>query len=512
MARFFERLDELAGIDTNGAARLLDRISFVFLVVMVAAAPHSIAATQIAMGISMAALLGRLIAGPRPSLKLGLIDFGIAAFIVWSVISSLASYEPLVSLDKLRNVALFLIYYLVRWNVRSRQAGIVLALTLVFSSMVNVVWTPVERLIGRGVEIHGLDPNGPLARALLWEGDTLLSANGRRIASPDDLVAALDGSEKVSVAFYRPDFEFAVDVRSADLLAGDDAMSRLGIARWERSHNWRSRGFFRHYVTYAEVLQLIASLVLGLTVAGITRRGSGADGSRFLRAATSTPVMIACLAGVCLSLLLTVTRAPQLGFMVSGALIVLLASSRKFALAAIIIAVPLIFGALLFLQQSRQVGFLDAQDDSTRYRMTMWRDGMRLWTASPRNFIFGVGMDSVKERWREWNMYDGGRMAVLHFHSTPIQLLVERGLPGLLTWLAVLVGWFAALVAGVRRLGSGGRTSFGIVLGGLGGLAGFVVSGLVHWNLGDAVASMNLFLVVGIAIGIVRADGPVTQI
>src|SRR3982750_4857107 len=46
---FFERLDELGGIDREGGiAAWLDRVAFVFLVLMILAAPHSIAATQTA--------------------------------------------------------------------------------------------------------------------------------------------------------------------------------------------------------------------------------------------------------------------------------------------------------------------------------------------------------------------------------------------------------------------------------------------------------------------------------
>ena len=38
----------------------------------------------------------------------------------------------------------------------------------------------------------------------------------------------------------------------------------------------------------------------------------------------------------------------------------------------------------------------------------------------------------------EWNLYDNQGQPMGHFHSTPLQLLVERGLPALLLWLWVL--------------------------------------------------------------------------
>ena len=130
--------------------------------------------------------------------------------------------------------------------------------------MVNVVWTPIERLIGRGVEIHGIAPESPLAKAIIEEGDTLLKANGKKIKTPEDLLAEIEQNEMTKIEFYRPDFYNIVEVKKADLLNGANALERLGIASWKKSHNWRSAGFYGHYATYAEVLQLIASLVFGI--------------------------------------------------------------------------------------------------------------------------------------------------------------------------------------------------------------------------------------------------------
>jgi O-antigen ligase len=205
---------------------------------------------------------------------------------------------------------------------------------------------------------------------------------------------------------------------------------------------------------------------------------------------------------------------------------VTVAGNRKLFLALAAVALPVAIGGLVFLQQSRNVGFLDAKDDSTIYRQTMWRDGIRLWTESPRNFIFGVGMDSTQRYWREWGMFDGGRLPMGHFHSTPVQLLAERGLPALALWLGILCvyGWilwkglksseFRVLGFGLKApvatapgtdtgpvavaSGTDSWVSRGILLGCLGGLVGFFTSGLVHYNLGDQEVAMMFFLLMGI--------------
>lgn len=518
-----EKFDELAGIETeNSAARWLERIAFAFLVLMVLFAPHSIAASQTAWLAGMFVWLIRLFVKPRPKLFRSALDVPLWAFFGWSVVSSCLSYAPDISINKLRGTALFLIFYFVINNLRHFRAVRFLAFALIASCMVNVLWTPVERIIGRGVEIHGVAPNSIFAKAAMIDGDALLEANGRKLKAPEDLVREIEQNETTKVKFYRPDFEFVGDVKRENLLDGASALERLGIESWKKSRNWRSSGFFGHYATYAEVLQLIASLAFGLLIAvfltqrrkdaekddAVTGRHGDAEKDFAVspRLRVTASLLIFCVAAMCLALLLTVTRASQLAFIVSAFSIVFLVN-RKMLLIFAAIILPIAIGGLLFLQQSRQVGFFDAKDDSTVYRQTMWRDGFKLWTQNARNFTLGVGMDSVQRYWQDWNLYDGGRLPRGHFHSTPLQLAVERGFPALLIWLWIVAVYARALWRGLRlRIKESAirhpqsAIEKGIILGALGGLVGFFTSGLVHYNLGDQEVAMVFFLVMGLSV------------
>jgi O-antigen ligase len=89
-----------------------------------------------------------------------------------------------------------------------------------------------------------------------------------------------------------------------------------------------------------------------------------------------------------------------------------------------------------------------------------------------------------------------------HFHSTPLQLLVERGLPALLIWLIVLGIYARTLWKGLKTASSGDLRSRGILLGCLGGIIGFFTSSLVHYNLGDQEVVMVFFLLTGIGVKI----------
>ncbi len=231
-------------------------------------------------------------------------------------------------------------------------------------------------------------------------------------------------------------------------------------------------------------------------------------------------VLLICFAGICLALLLTVTRASQLAFMISAFAIVLLGGNRKIILILAAIALPLIIGGLIFLQTSRNVGFFDSKDNSTTWRETVWREGFDLWTQNPRHFIVGVGMDSQKRFAKQWHLFDDGRLPAGHFHNTPLQLVVERGFPALLLWLWILFVYAKMLICGIQNskfkiqnsekdfaLSTQHSTlAAGVLLGCFGGMIGFFTSGTVHYNLGDSEVAMIFFLLMGLAITISQRD------
>jgi hypothetical protein len=497
--------DTVAGIASDRKiTRFLDRAAYCFLLLLAASAPHSIAATQTAWLAGLLFTVIRLFISPRPRIRFSVVDAALWALFIWTVVTAFTSYDPPTSIDKLRGAAVFLLVYFVRLNLRSLRATGLVVGVLLASSMVNVVWTPVQRAIGRGVEIYGVKADGPLGKARLIDGDTILAVNGKKIRSPEDFVQLLHAEPVSDVLFYRPDFEYTVRVDRSDLLSGTAPTEILGFSNWKKSNNWRSSGFYGHYATYAEVLQLLGSLVIGLLVALI---GFALQRESQRENTTSTRLLIAALASAFalmgFALLLTVTRASQLSLMISSAFIVLVGAGRKWLLIALLVCIPIAAGGLYFLQRSRNVGFFDSADESTRYRKVMVEDGIRIWTDSPRNFVFGVGADSVKRFWREWGMFEGGNMPVSHFHSTPLQLAVERGLPALLLWSILMATYISTLWRSLRSEANN-WLRLGLLFGALGGTIGFLASGIVHYNYGDQEVIMTWYLIMGLALTAAR--------
>lgn len=436
----------------------------------------------------------RLALSQRPTLYRTPVDYALLGFFILTGISSFLSYEPFVSIGKLRAASLFTIVYLFAENVRSRRVLRVLAVTLIASCMINVAYTVFHNACERGVRIQGVAEHSPLWNAGLWEDDTLLEADGRPLNSLQEFVNALSNSPKltVHVKVYRFEFLKFFDVPRDVLQAGATPEERLSIKGWSRGHGVRATGFYGHYTTYAEALQLIASLALGLFIA-LSRKQS-----------LNGALLTIALAGLAFALLLTVTRASWLAFLVSAILIVVAGASRRTMLILAACLVPLILAGLFVLQRTRRVGFFDQKDASVTWRETVWREGFHLLVSKPRHLLVGVGMDSIKRHWRAWGLFDNGNIPVGHMHSTPLQIALERGFPALVVWL-IWLGIYARTLWRLARSDEvGGWIEKGIVLGALGGLAGFFTSGLVHYNFGDSEDAMIFYFIMGLALVVER--------
>ena len=476
-------------------------VGCIFLVALFA--PHSIAVTQTAWLLGLFFWLLRFAFYPRPALFRTPVDYVLFGFFVLSGVSCVFSYSPYVSIGKMRAASLFTIVYLVAQNVRSLRLVHVLALTLIASCMVNVLWTAGQLIVGRGVKVEGVKAESPLAKAVfrtktvtqptpIRSGDIVWEVNGRTVSTPDQLAAELAGGSTISkVKIYRVEWTPELEVPRGSLLPGNNALDQLGITGWSRGRDWRASGFFGHYVTYAEVLQLIASLALGMFLVLPQKK-------------TLLGLLLGvAIAGLVFALAMTLTRASWIGFAVSAALMLALSVSRRTLLIAAACVIPLVLGGVILLQQKRNVGFIDTADQSTSWREMVWREGFELLVSNPRHLLAGVGMDSIKGHWREWGLFDNGRQPIGHMHSNVLQIALERGIPALIVWL-LLLGVYAWTLLRLLR-GSDLAEGRGVALGALGGLAGFFVSGLVHYNWGDSEVVTVFYFIMGLSLVVERS-------
>jgi len=97
-------------------------------------------------------------------------------------------------------------------------------------------------------------------------------------------------------------------------------------------------------------------------------------------------------------------------------------------------------------------------------------------------------------------LFDHGRLPIGHMHPDYLQISLERGVPALIVWL-ILLGIYGRMLWRLRRtMPRENWIERGILFGALGGLIGFMSSGVVHYNWGDSEVVMIFYLIMGLSL------------
>jgi O-antigen ligase len=234
-------------------------------------------------------------------------------------------------------------------------------------------------------------------------------------------------------------------------------------------------------------MQMIALLALGIALAHLRNHGA----NKYFRVALIAALLLTT--GLIFTAMRTVIVA-----LVIGATVIAWRSLRGVYKLVFTFALffVLAFGAVV-VWQTRDRNSLLLGDPSSSLRMQVARVGLSRIPVHP---IFGHGMDAMKLHWNEWG-FPGKDM--LHLHSTPLQLAFDRGLPLLVLWMWMMILFWLTLARAERRAADlSDTTRYGILLGTLGALTGFLVSSLVNYNYGDAEVAMLFWFLMGSAVSI----------
>lgn len=464
---------------------ITERIITFSLVVYALFAPHSIAITQGAFLLGLAAWGVQMGVTRNFKLPHTPADVSILGFFACCVISSFLSYDPLVSVKGLRSPAFFLAFYFICNKVKSARLAGLLAFALVGSCLFNVAYSAVQLGVGRGLRIESIREDSPFANDTLKVGDIILEADDHKVKSLEDLSRIIDSQRgRLRIKFQRS--ESVAEVTLKRKLEGD-GVARLGITT-SPGRNFRVMGFYSHYETYAEVLQLIAALAVGLLIAIPNKKTLAAT------------FLFGAILLLSAALIMTSTRAAMGGLVVATATMAIASSKRRAAIVALVgvlIAAPL---ALLVLEHSRGISVFDPEEGSTAYRLEVWREAFGLIGSHP---LVGIGKGSEGKLRDSLGLYDDGRLPPGHFHSTPIQIATWWGLPALIFYYSFMAIFAVEVWRLCRRLRAGKQWSlFGISLGGLGALVAFNVSSLAHFNFGDGEVVMAFWLLTGLVFAV----------
>ena len=472
-----------------------ERSARFLLILFAAALPHSIAVAQALAGAALLLWAGGHLARSQRTARTPL-DLSILLFVGATVLAAVFSLEPSVSVSKLGRTALILIVPLAAGLIASRRQAIVLALVLVASAGVGALVTLGEKALGRGVDVVEIARDSPL-RGRVRPHDVLLECDGQAIRGPahfEELLARHDRSRPLRCEGMRAGmlpFAFKLGPKRFPREPGPDGWGyRVKVGR-----GLRARGTYSHPVTYAEVLLQLTALLGGLWLA-CPRKTSRAGAALFFAGL----LLLAALAA-------TFTRASWAALAVAGLAMLGMRLGWRWSLLMLGPAATALVGANQLLVRWRGVGFYNPADTSIQYRWMMWEDGWRLIREHP---LLGIGMDSVLSRWQELGLRAYQQFGLVsHFHSTPIQIAVERGLLGLAAWLLLMVLYLRLLAQlALRTRAASDWREHGLALGLFGAACGFLASGLVHYNFGDSEVVMVFWLLVGVALALDRMTRP----
>jgi len=480
-------------VSSQPVFRITEKIIICSLVLYALFAPHSISITKASYLIGMAAWLVQLLAAGGIRQKKTPVDIALFGFFACCVVSSFFSYELLISVKGLKSPAFFLAFYFVSSKIKDLKFARLLIYLIIASCLINVAYSAGQIVVGHGLRIDDIKQDSAFAGEGLETGDVILAADHQKVESLEEIARIADTSRgRLKITFQRNEAIGETSIsRRAIRQSAEDGSDKLGITV-SPGRNFRISGFYSHYETYAEVLQLIAALAIGMFIAQPKKRTVVA-----VLLAVATILIVTAL-------LLTSTRAALAGLTI-GVLLMALASSRRRALLIAAMVVVLLTPIAYFVMKNSRGNILfTLQEDSASYRLEVWREALTMIKDHPLTGI-GKGSEGGTFLREKYALYDGGKLPPGHFHSTIIQIATWWGLVALAFYIATMTIFFRETWKLSNRLLSEKRFEiWGIVLGGLGALAAFNVSSLVHFNFGDGEVVMMLWLITGIVFAVRR--------
>lgn len=463
--------------DESPRGKLGRWIALIGLAIYVSFAPHSVAASVIGVAIAGCGWILRTITTGSLGLKRSRFDLIIVLSLLWTALSAVLSEEPRLSIAKLQASWCVFLFYLTRATLNRRTSLLLVAL-LIVSGSAGALYSGFDLLRGRGVVIESIAADSLFRQLGVQPGDTIWQVSRRRVYSIEDIDERLrSATSPVSIGIITRGEQIERPLTLTQTRSS-------GLTGSEHNHRFRASGWTRHYETFAELIQMIALLALGLALAHLRNHGP----NKYFR------IAIAAVAILTMGLVFTAMRTVVIAFVI-GASVIALRSLRALKLVfTFALFFVLAFAAVVVLQ-TRDKNALLLGDPSSSLRAQVARVGLSRIAIHP---IFGHGMDAMQRHWNEWG-FPGADM--IHLHSTPLQLAFDRGLPMLVlwTWMMIAFWWFISR-ATKNAADLSDTHSYGILLGTLGALTAFLASSLVNYNYGDAEVAMLFWFLMGAAV------------
>ena len=471
----------------------LENAVFFFLCLFAILWPHSIKGAQHAWQIAFLLWLLTLAVERRRPFPQPL-TAPLLAFVVLSAISTSLSPDPYLSWDRMKLVCLVLVGVVAAQGLKRISQVRIIIVLLILSGLAAAVFTAWQYTYGVGVRVAYIAPNSALENGAYIHKDYIITRiNGHAVHTPSQLERVV--RESMPGSILRVDYMRGWPFHKHQTIITREGFLASGLGtpglQLLRGHPFRAQGTLGHYVIFAVVLMQIGCIVWALLLNTLRRQAV----LRILLALVFLALTAAIFA--------TETRAALAGLAAGCLLAVLMLARKRARVWAVTCLVAIVIAAVLWIQHTRKPGLIGAQDRGTQFRMLMWKDGLRLIGQHP---WFGVGMETIRNHWKEWNIHAFERYPdeQSHFHSDIIQIAVDRGLPALAAWLWFVVGYIVFLVRLARRAAPHSRFAFGATVGLLSSFVAFLIPGALHYSMGEETLVMGLFFFYGLAVAMDR--------
>jgi O-antigen ligase len=463
---------------------------FALLVLFALALPLSVKGAHHAYEAALILWLSTVLFGDKAILRQPLVA-PMLLYLVFSAVSTALSPDPLLSWDRMKIVGLMLVCVVVAQNLKSLQQIKWIVAALVLGAMLSAGITAWQMMAGIGLEVRNLRPASALFHAGIGPGDTITSINGHRVRTAEQLRTELGrlpvrSRVDVVVLHWAPFQRLTLSIAGIDLVNSgllDPGAVIPGIPE-------RALGTFPHYAVYAELLLQLSLFTWGLVVAAYSK-------DRRLAAA-----LLVTFAAMAAALAATKTRSALGALLIAALVVVWLATERRARIASLPLFAVLFLAATLWVHHSRGFKWIDMRDPGTQYRIMIWKDGMHLVKQHP---WFGVGMETVRVHWREWHVQAYAYFnSQSHFHSTWVQLAAERGLLALAAWVWFVVAYLVFLARLIRRTRTVDWFAYGIALGTMSAMIGFLIESVVQYNLGEEQVVVTLWFFAALTFAVDR--------
>tara|TARA_Y100001936_G_scaffold158401_1_gene154769 strand:- start:362 stop:1600 length:1239 start_codon:yes stop_codon:yes gene_type:complete len=196
------------------------------------------------------------------------------------------------------------------------------------------------------------------------------------------------------------------------------------------------------------------------------------------------------LLGICL--LLTFTRQAWLG--VVAGVIFLIGFRQKILLWFVPIILGFIFLISPFSIQQRINSLFNLNDQNLQIRLALWQGGWLVFKDHP---IIGCGFKCIDSVHQNYPDPTGVIKRLRGLHNNFVQLAVDTGLFGLVSWISIWVVYFMTLYRRVIAM-NGDLKYKSNVMASMAAVLGFLVAGFFETNFYDSEVSMLLYFIMAL--------------